>query len=369
MLRLIAFGLVGLAFPAHLGAQGAAPSPADTAPKVTGGAFVDGYYAYDFNRPASFDRAFTTQPARHNEFNVNLAFVEAKLDGPRIRARLALQTGTSVQSNYAAEPRNGSVSGPDLSRFVQEAVVGAKLADNLWVDGGVFLSHMGMEGWVSRDNPTYTRSLVADYSPYYQSGVKLAWQATPAISAQLDLLNGWQIISETNSAKSVGMRIDYAPSANTVLSYYNYLGDEAPDSVPGRRLRVFNGVGLKSSLSSRLQLLAEFDYGTQERGAGLGAAHWYGGTLVGRVQITPLVTAAARVERYDDGDQVIVVTGLADGFRVNGASFGLDVTPAPRLLWRSEVRGFEGEHAVFPKRDSATSNGDAFVVSSLALTF
>ena len=370
MFRLAAFGFVGLAFPALLGAQSAtAPIPADTAPKVTFGAFVDGYYAYDFNRPANFDRAFTTQPARHNEFNVNLAYVEAKLDGPRMRARLALQTGTSVQSNYAAEPRNGSVSGPDLSRFVQEAVVGAKLADNLWVDGGVFLSHIGMEGWISRDNPTYSRSLVADYSPYYQSGAKLTWQATSTITAQLDVVNGWQIISESNSAKSVGVRIDYAPSASTVLSYYNYLGDEAPDSLPERRLRMFNGVGLKSSLSSRVLVLAEFDYGTQGLGADLGTAHWYGGTLVGRVQVTPVVAMVGRVERYDDRDQVIIATGVADGLRANGASFGLDVIPTPRLLWRSELRGFEGEHAVFPKRDGAPSNGDAFVVSSLALTF
>jgi hypothetical protein len=45
--------------------------------------------------------------------------VETKLDGPRIRGRLALQAGTSVQSNYAAAPRIGLVSGPDLARLIQ----------------------------------------------------------------------------------------------------------------------------------------------------------------------------------------------------------------------------------------------------------
>ena len=83
-----------------------AAAPNDTAPKVTFGGFIDSYYAFDFNRPASFDRAYTTQPARHNEFNVNLAFIEAKIDAPRYRGRLALQAGTSVQSNYAGEPRD-----------------------------------------------------------------------------------------------------------------------------------------------------------------------------------------------------------------------------------------------------------------------
>lgn len=366
MPRTTLAAFLSLAAPTLLIAQG---TPADTAPKITFGGFVDGYYAYDFNRPATFDRAFTTQPARHNEFNINLAFVETKLDGPRVRGRLALQAGTSVQSNYAAEPRIGSVSGPDLARLIQEAVVGVKLADNLWIDGGIFFSHIGMEGWISRDNPIYTRSLVADYSPYYQSGVKLTWQATPTITAQLDVVNGWQIISESNSAKSAGVRVDYAPSASTVFSYYNYLGDEAPDVQPGRQLRIFNGVGVKSSITERWQLLAQFDYGTQERAAVLDDASWYGGTLIGRYQATPAVAIVGRVERYDDEDQVLIATGLPDGLRANGASLGLDVIPAPRTLWRTEIRGFQGESPVFPKFDSGPSRSDAFVVSSLALTF
>ncbi len=368
MYRFILAGVASFTIPMFADAQSSSIL-ADTMPKITFGGFVDGYYAYDFNRPSTFDRAFTTQPARHNEFNVNLAYVEVKLDGPRIRGRFALQAGTSVQSNYAGEPRIGSVGGPELSRHIQEAVVGAKLTDKLWVDGGIFLSHIGMEGFISRDNPTYTRSLVADYSPYYQSGIKLTWQATPTITAQLDVVNGWQIISESNSAKSAGVRLDYTPSSSTVFSYYNYLGDEAPDSVRGRRWRFFNGVGAKSNLTERLQLLANVDYGTQESGTGSGRSNWYGGTLIGRYQATPTVAVIGRVERYDDEDQTIIATGLPDGFRANGGSFGIDVMPASRMLWRTEVRGFRTTRAVFPTRDCAPSRNNAFVVSSLALTF
>ena len=55
-------------------------------------------------------------------------------------------------------------------------------------------------------------------------------------------------------------------------------------------------------------------------------------------------------QRYDDEDQVIISTGVADGFRANGGSLGTDVMLASRMLWRTEVRGFHGERAVFPKR-------------------
>jgi hypothetical protein len=130
-------------------------APRDTSLSLTVGGFLDTYVAYDAGRPRTLDRAYTTQPARHNEFNVNLAFVELGLSGPRVRGRLALQAGTSVQANYAGEPRLGSVSGPDVGRMLQEAYVGYELRPGLWIDGGVFFSNAGTEGWVSRDNPIF----------------------------------------------------------------------------------------------------------------------------------------------------------------------------------------------------------------------
>ena len=341
----------------------------DTAPTITFGGFVDGYYAFDFNRPANFDRAYTTQPARHNEFNVNLAFVEAKIDAPGYHGRLALQTGTSVQSNYAGEPRNGRVSGPDLSRLIQEAFVGVKVANNLWVDGGVFLSHIGMESFISRDNPMYTRSLVADYSPYYESGARLTWQPSSALTAMLVIVNGWQIISETNAAKSVGVHVDYAPNASMTYTWFNYFGDEAPDSATRHQYRLYNGIGLKGNVTSRLQVMAEADYGRQGHAADAGASRWYGGMLTGRYQAAPLAALIARVERYDDRDQAIVATGTAFGLRANGLSLGVDVAPQPHVTWRTELRGLRGANAVFPKRAGSTSTSDAFVVTSLGLSF
>ena len=47
----------------------------DTTTKLRLTAFVDTYYAYDVNRPADGERRFTTQPVRHDELNVNLAWL------------------------------------------------------------------------------------------------------------------------------------------------------------------------------------------------------------------------------------------------------------------------------------------------------
>ena len=351
---------------------GIAVAQADTSVKITFGGFVDSYYAWDFDRPPTFDRSFsggalfTTQPARHNEFNVNLVFIDVKLDGARIHGRIALQAGTSVQSNYSAEPTNGAVSGPTLARHLQEAFAGAKVAPTLWIDGGVFYSHMGMEGWVSRDNLTYTRSLVADYSPYYSTGVRAVWQPTAKLSAQLHIVNGWQNISENNTGKGVGLRVDYAPSASSVLSYYNFFTDEA-----GNRLRTFNGIGGKAT-RGRATLLGELDVGTQsESDPSGGTASWWGCTAVARWSVTSSAALVARVERYDDESQVIIATGVSNGaFRADGGSLGIEIVPQPRFLWRTELRGFQNGSAVFPNGSSAAPRkSDAFVVSSLSLTF
>jgi hypothetical protein len=373
-----------LAFPAGLQSQSAdstkkaapedsatvAAAVPDTTVKVTFGGFIDGYYAYDFDRPPSIDRSYTTQPARHNEFNINLAHVEAKVDGARVHGRLALQAGTSVQSNYAGEPTIGSISGSSLSRHIQEAFAGYKVADKLWIDGGIFFSHIGNETWISRDNWTYSRSFVADFTPYYETGVRAVWQATPALTVTGVVVNGWQIISETNSDKAVGVRLDYALSPTVTVSYDNFVGNEQPDSVRSR-LRIFNEALLKAQVTSAFGVELTADYGLQRRATGDGNDAFYIGAVVGRYALSPKVALNGRVEYFSDRNGILtIVPAGADGFRTGGASIGVDVIPQSRLLWRTELRGFTARDHVFPNRSSSDpfSKNDGFVVTSLALT-
>ena len=347
-----------------------AAAKADSSVKVTFNAFIDGYYAYDFNRPPSIDRAYTTQPSRHNEFNINLAHVEAKLDGARVHGRLALQAGTSVQSNYAGEPTIGTISGGSLSRHIQEAFAGYKVADKLWIDGGIFFSHIGNETWISRDNWTYSRSFVADFTHYYETGVRAIWRVTPALTMTGVVVNGWQNISETNSQKAVGVRLDYAISPAVTVSYDDFFGNEQPDSVPSR-LRIFSEALFKAQVSSAFGIELTADYGLQHRATGDGDDAFYIGAVVARYALNPKVALNGRVEYFSDRNGILTSAPAgADGFRSGGASIGVDVIPQPRLLWRSELRGFTARDRVFPSHSGSDlfSKNDGFVVTSLALT-
>lgn len=334
------------------------------APTVTWGGYVDAYYAYDFGQPATLDRAFTTQPARANEFNVNLAFVEANLSGDRIRGRLALQAGTAVQSNYAAEPTLGANSGPTLARHLQEAYVGVQLHDRLWVDAGVFYSNVGVESWVSSDNLTLTRSLTADYSPYYSSGVRAIWQASSRVAVRVDIINGWQNISETNSDKAIGTRVDLTLRDGLTASHYAFVGNEVG------RPRLYTGLGISGALSERTAIAANMDVGLQDAAAGDAADAWVGGSLMLRRRVTDRTSISARGEWYNDPSQVIIATG-GPGFRAAGGSLGLDVTPRAGVMWRTEARMLSSPDALFPDRDSAGGFGTQNVVltTSLALRF
>lgn len=341
---------------------------ADTSIHVAFGGYVDGYFAYDFGKPRNIDRAFTTQAVRHDEFNINLAYIDATLTGARVRGRVAAQFGTSVQANYAAEPHIGNFSGPDVSRYIQEATAGYKVASAVWVDAGVFFSPFGSENWISRDNWTYTRSLIADNSPYYEAGVKATWTIDPKWSAQLHVINGWQNISETNSSKAVGARVDFTPRDGLAFAYDLFVGNEQPDSMPSR-LRTFNELIATVGVTSKLQLRGTLDVGTQGHFDGDGTGTWNGYALVARYQLTPRVALAGRVEGYSDPDQFIINTSEPYGVRATGVSLGLDVAPMPKLLWRSEVKWLGAHDPLFPDHSSdALSKHDVAVVTSLALT-
>jgi hypothetical protein len=340
----------------------------DSAKAISFGAFVDTYFAWDFGQPDAFDRPFTTQPVRHDEFNVNLAFIEAKLTTQKVRGRVALQAGTSVQANYLGEPRVGVISGPDLSRIIQEAWAGVRVAKGLWVDGGIYFSPIGWESWISWDNPTYTRSLLADYTPYFVTGVRAIWTASPKVTAQAQVVNGWQIVSENNPDKSFIARVDWQATPALTLAYATYAGNEQLDSLPSRT-RFYNQLLAKVVAGQGWEFWGTFDVGVQTVPDSSSQA-WYGVVVIARKALTNRLAIVGRVEGHSDRDQVLIITGTPDGFRTIGGSIGVDVQPSEYLKWRTELRGFSSTDPVWPSNGApAGSDTGGFIVTSLSLRF
>jgi hypothetical protein len=341
----------------------AQPAPRDTTapPAIAIGAFVDSYFAWDRNRPTPRDRAVTTAAARHNEFNINLAHLALDYAHQRVRARVVMQAGTSVQANYASEPTDGVISGASLSRSIQEAYVGVAVRPSVQLDAGVFFSPIGHESWVSIDNPTYTRSLTADFTPYYVSGVRARWSATRHVTTQLQVVNGWQTISERNGGKAMIARIDVAPSARWQLGVAGYLGNDQPrDSLV--RTRAFGQLLLQAAPHTRTSF-----WGTLDRGQD-GSSRWWSATLIARQQITDALSLSVRGERFVDPEGVqIVGTDGVGGPRLSGVSTGIDIRIAGGAVWRIEARALEADRRFFPARVGTRPTRDnLLLVSSLS---
>jgi hypothetical protein len=91
--------------------------------------YAEVYYQYDFNKPTDNNRpAFIYSHNRHNEFNLNLGFIKANYTAQRVRANLALASGTYVNANYAAEP--------GMLKNIFEANTGLKLNKKKSLAGG-----------------------------------------------------------------------------------------------------------------------------------------------------------------------------------------------------------------------------------------
>jgi hypothetical protein len=338
------------------------------------GAFVDTYYAYDFNNPPNHDRVlvnsgengitntYVTTASRSNEFNLNLAYLEGGVVGNDYRGRLALQAGTSVEANMANQPNVGSFGNFSLLRNTQEASIGYHVTSNLWIDVGIFPSYIGLESFISNQNWTYTRSLSADATPYFENGVKATYTFSDQITAQFHVMNGWNNLSEDNGNKAIGLQITYTPNTIYSITYNNYYGLMAPGNNP----RFFNQWIGKVVVNPSLQLAANFDLGFQEKADQSGMANWHDVTFLVRQQLTAVMAASFRLEDFVDPYQLDVTTETPNGFQTWGYSGGLDVALKKAILWRTEFRELFSRDDVFPGNGKVSSY-DPLVVTSLSL--
>jgi len=101
----------------------------DSAKSLKLNGYVETYYSYDFSRPNNFEKPdYNYNYKKHNQINVNLAFLKASYQTKRIRSNLALMTGTYAKYNLSAEP--------DWAKPLMEANVGYKPFEqhHFWIE-------------------------------------------------------------------------------------------------------------------------------------------------------------------------------------------------------------------------------------------
>lgn len=368
--------MVWLAAISPLSAQTATDSTTSKAssanPSLSFSGYVEAYYTHDFTAPKTSQErpGFLYNHKRNREINVNLAYLKGAYTSERVRANLALQVGTYAQYNYAAEQ--------PLLRNVFEANVGVKLSKkrDLWLDAGIFGSHIGFESAISKDCWTLTRSLVAENSPYYLAGAKLTYNTPNGKWTLLgSVVNGWQRIAKLPgyTGPAISTQIQFKPSANVTLNWSAFLGSDRPDSL--KQTRFYNNIYAILNPNGKVSAILGFDIGSDRqpigvdgRRAGSGSYVWYSPVAIVRYSISDALKLAGRVEYYDDKNGVIIATGTQNGFQTWGYSLNIDYFILPTAVFRIEGKVYDSKDAIF-ESTSGFRKTNTSLTTSLAVSF
>ena len=322
--------------------------------------YLETFYGYDFNKPTTPNRLdWIYNHSRHNEFNINMGMLRSKISYENVYANIAVQAGTYVDDNYTAE---------SLKLF-HEAFIGVYLDKNKKhiVEAGIMPSYIGFESSSTFSNLTLTRSIMAESSPFYFTGVKYNYLPSEKWSLAFITTNGWQRIEKPNNKAlpTFGTQIVYSPSENLSINWSTFIGDE-PVGLENLRTRYFNDIYLNYSWNSKWKSIFGFDMGFQKNIIGDEFDEWKTITFITQYAVSDKWNIAARGEFFEDKENVIVAVGSP--FEVFGASLNLDFIPNSKLKLRTEAKWFDSKEPIFSK-GIETTNSNIFVSTSLAIEF
>lgn len=323
------------------------------------------YYGYDFDQPANNSRPyFIYSHNRHNEVNVNLAMLHAAYEQGRVRANIGLMTGTYANTNLAAEP--------GVAKNIYEANIGIRLhkTRELWIDAGVMPSHIGPEGAISMDCAALTRSLFAEGSPYYESGVRLSYKnINEKWFFALFYLNGWQTIyrANGNSTPAGGTQITYTPSDKLTVNWSTFVGSAYPNTF-NTRMRYFSDLYAIYRPTKKLELTLLYDVGSEDGPTDNNQRGWFTTALIARYQVGKYGHLVARGEYFQDEWGVVVPISPVYDFNTQGYSLGYDRNIMKNVMWRTEAKLYICKDDIFTGA-ILPRNMNGVITTSLAVRF
>jgi hypothetical protein len=323
--------------------------------------YVEPYVVVERRRSPEGQRAgFLYNFDRAGQPDLNLAMVRVGHEGPRLRAGLAVAAGTYMEANYAAEPSG-------LGHLLEGWIGTASSDGRVTADIGVFPSHIGFESAIGVDNWTLTRSLAAENSPYFESGLRVGWRSKDGRwSAAGLLLNGWQRIRRPDSLEpAIGHQLTWTPHDRLTVNSSSFIGSDKPRGE--RRMRYFHDLYAIASVGEAWQVAAGLDTGFEEATAGGGRVNrWSSPQLVVRRRLGSTSFAAARVERYRDPGGVLV-SPTGDGLVAWGLSANVDRRFGKRYTLRTEVRWLRATAPVFETRSDGPRRDDVALTVSVGI--
>jgi hypothetical protein len=334
--------------------------------QISIGGLVDAYYGYDFNRPNSKDRDYAVSSSRHNEFNINLAYLDIKYKNNRVRAHLVPGFGTYMNENYVNEKGTG--------RNLVEANVGVKISKKreIWIDAGILGSPYTNESAISKDHLMYTRSFAAENVPYYLSGIKISIPITPKLNVYGYLINGWQQIQDNNRFLSFGSQLEYRPNKKVLLNWDTYTGNESSNYFSQYRVRYFTDLYMVYKPNERWSFTTCAYIGNQEV-AQFNSKNknqiWAQANFTAAYYTKKNAFFSGRIEYFTDQQTTIIQPiNNQNKFSVASMSIAYNLQISSHALFRIENRFFYSESKIFSS-NSNYKNFDNLLIGNLTVWF
>ena len=296
----------------------------------------------------------------HNRYNqpaLNLAYLGIAHESKTLRMEMGVHSGTYVIDNYAGEP--------GFYRNINKAYAGVLLNKkrSMWLDAGVFPSYIGFESAVSFDNRTLTRSLFAENSPYFLSGVRLLQKLNDNNELNAYILTGWQRITmlKGNSLPALGVQWVHLFNENTKFNWSFFAGTDQPDAT--RKIRYFNNLYYQRTKNKFAYTLG-FDLGFEQKTKGASNYnYWLSPVLITQYALHDKLKLAGRIEKYNDPSSVITRGANNQPLNTNGISFNLDYALTTSLLLRAEWRNLTATNKVFELKNGTVNKINYFSFS------
>lgn len=317
-------------------------SQKDTSSLLTINGYGELYYSYDFSKPnQNLKPDFIYNHKRHNELNVNLMLLKANYQTGNIEANFGWMMGNYSQFNLASEPIE--------LRGIYEASIGIKLSkkNNVRIDAGVIPSHIGFESAIGADCITLTRSLVAENSPYYETGIKLsAITENKKFNISGLLLNGWQKIQRTvaEETPSYGIQLQYNPNSNLLINYSGFFGKNQPDT--STNYRFYNNLYTIIEAGKKNKVIISVDYGIDKKNNSQ-TFTWIVPTIIFKRNISEKNSVAIRMEYFDDPNNIILKVPNTLKADIFGSSVNFDRNIFNNLLFRIEAKHYYSKEKIF----------------------
>ena len=327
--------------------------------------FIDGYYGYNFNKPAGRINVLRNFDTRSNQFALNLAelVIEKKPDplNSRVGFRLDLDYGPATDLVHSTEP-----GGRDVYKVIQQAYGSylAPVGSGLQIDVGKFVTWNGAEVIETKDNWNYSRGLLFAWAiPYYHAGVRAKYSFSSKVSLMGAVVNGWNNVEENNSGKTFGLSLTLTPTRKlAIIQNYTTGPEQTNDRHSFRHLL---DTVVTYNFNKQWAVMGNYDYAQDKLTAG-GKVHWQG--VAGYVRYTP-TDKLAFTPRYEwFGDYNGFATGTAQ--RVKEFTMTGEYKVKPSLIGRLEYRRDWSDRPFFPKSDpSILAKSQSTVLAGLIWTF